>query len=57
MSWTGHGTNGHGAWDRDPELESIFPDEPELRQTAQLLQRGRSPEPPLDPAFRAALRR
>ena len=46
-----------GAWDGDPELEWVFPDEPELQQTAQLLQRGRSPEPPLDPAFRAALRR
>jgi hypothetical protein len=57
VTWNGRGGNGHGAWDGDPELDWIFPDEPELKKTAHLLQLGRRPEPPLDPAFRAALRR
>src|ERR1700730_15951379 len=51
------GWNGHGAWEDDQELDWIFPDEPELRQTAHLLRRVPRPEAPLDPAFRAALRR
>jgi Bacterial Ig-like domain len=51
------GWNGHGAWEDDQELEWIFPEEPELRQTAHLLQRVPRQEAPLDPAFRATLRR
>jgi len=57
VSWNGNGGNGQGAWDRDPELDWIFPNEPELQETASLLQVRRRPEPPLDPAFKAALRR
>jgi methionine-rich copper-binding protein CopC len=51
------GWNGHGAWEDDQELDWIFPEDPELRQTAHLLRRVPRPEAPLDPAFRAALRR
>ena len=55
MSWNGNGGNGQGAWDRDPELDWIFPNEPELQETASLLQVRRRPEPPIDPAFKAAV--
>jgi hypothetical protein len=58
MSWTGQGENGHGGWaSDDPELDAIFPDEPELRETARLLARVPRADPPLNPAFKAALRR
>jgi Bacterial Ig-like domain len=57
VSWNGHGENGQGGWDGDPEVSWIFPDQPELQETAHLLQLGHRREPPLDPAFRAALRR
>jgi WD40 repeat protein len=54
MGWNGH---GHGAWEDDQELDWIFPEEPELRETAHLLHRLPRREAPLDPAFRATLRR
>jgi hypothetical protein len=41
---------------RDYELDELF-DDPQLLQTAYFLKSNQSPEPPLDPAFRMALRR
>jgi len=40
----------------DPELDDVLQDQ-ELRQLADLLRQGRMSEPPLDDAFRSALRR
>src|SRR5947208_7700395 len=40
----------------DPELEDILQDD-ELRRVAAVLSSVRSPEPPLDDAFRTSLRR
>src|SRR5438105_7735537 len=58
MGWTTQGGNGHGGWvSDDPELDWIFPDDPQLRETASLMARTPGAEPPLDPAFKAALRR
>ena len=42
--------------ERDYELDDLF-SEPDLLQAAYLLKTIRPPEPPLDPAFRMALRR
>ncbi|HEV2953715.1 MAG TPA: Ig-like domain-containing protein [Candidatus Dormibacteraeota bacterium] len=41
----------------DPEVEEMLFEDPELAQIAGLLQQRQSPEPPLDPAFKSALRR
>ncbi|HET9782196.1 MAG TPA: Ig-like domain-containing protein [Candidatus Dormibacteraeota bacterium] len=40
----------------DPELDDVLQD-PELRRVASLLHTARTPEPPLDDAFRTGLRR
>ena len=40
----------------DPELDDVLQD-PELRRVASLLHAARTPEPPLDDAFRTGLRR
>jgi hypothetical protein len=55
MAWDGW--NGGPAQEADPELDWLFPGDPELQETAELLHRVRRPEPPLNPAFRMALRR
>ena len=41
----------------DPELEDLFARDPSLEPYANLLRTSRLKEPPLDPAFRSALRR
>jgi hypothetical protein len=54
MAWDGW--NGGAAKEADPELDWLFPGDLELQETAKLLHRVPHPEPPLNPAFRMALR-
>ena len=42
--------------DYDPELDDLLGD-PELLRIARLLSSAKSPEPPIDDAFRSGLRR
>lgn len=55
MSWENWA--GRAAGDQDPELEQLFPDQPDLREVAGQLHRVPRPEAPLNPNFRLALRR
>jgi Bacterial Ig-like domain len=54
MAWDGW--DGGAAHEADPELDWLFPGELELQETAKLLHQVPHPEPPLNPAFRMALR-